>query len=181
MSDRDLWLARRLGDQLRDLEASGPEIAETIEAAFTRTEERSAAYAAAYREDYLTVVGRRLRERIAAAKESGHDRLSKDHSSRQRPGIRQQGVGSVGVSPGRHPRLQQAGQAHRQCVIESLDGKFRAECLNANWFMSLDEAQRKCEAWRRHYNEHRPHSAIGQQVPIQLHLPSGKPSQPVVR
>ena len=45
--------------------------------------------------------------------------------------------------------------------------------------MSLDEAQRKCEAWRRHYNERRPHSAIGQQVPIQLRLSTGKPSQPV--
>jgi len=65
--------------------------------------------------------------------------------------------------------------------IESLNGKFQTECLNANWFMSLDEARRKCEAWRRHYNEHRPHSAIGQQVPIQLHLPTEKPSQSVAR
>ena len=73
------------------------------------------------------------------------------------------------------------GKPTDNAYIESLNGKFRAECLNANWFMSLDEAQRKCEAWRREYNEHRPHSAIGQQVPIQLHLPSGKSSQSVVR
>jgi hypothetical protein len=33
------------------------------------------------------------------------------------------------------------------------NGKFRAECLNAHWFMSLDDARRKCEAWRRHYKE----------------------------
>ena len=33
--------------------------------------------------------------------------------------------------------------------IESFNGKFRAECLNANWFLSLDEARAKCEAWRR--------------------------------
>jgi hypothetical protein len=26
-------------------------------------------------------------------------------------------------------------------------------CLNAHWFMSLDDAVRKCEAWRRDYNE----------------------------
>src|SRR5262249_45820752 len=26
------------------------------------------------------------------------------------------------------------------------------ECLNAHWFMSLDDARRKCEAWRRDYN-----------------------------
>jgi hypothetical protein len=39
--------------------------------------------------------------------------------------------------------------------IESLDGKFRVECLNANWFLSLDEARRKCEGCRD-YNEVRP-------------------------
>jgi putative transposase len=27
-----------------------------------------------------------------------------------------------------------------------LDGKFRAECLNQHWFMSLDDAVRKCAA-----------------------------------
>lgn len=52
--------------------------------------------------------------------------------------------------------------------IESFNGKFRAECLNAHWFMSLDDAVRKCEAWRRDYNEVRPHSAIGNKPPISL-------------
>ncbi len=47
--------------------------------------------------------------------------------------------------------------------IESLNGKFRAECLNASWFMSLDEAIEKCAAWRRD-NEVRPHSAIGNEA-----------------
>jgi len=52
--------------------------------------------------------------------------------------------------------------------IESFNGKFRTECLNAHWFMSLDDAVRKCEAWRRDYNEVRPHSAIGNKPPIPL-------------
>jgi len=34
--------------------------------------------------------------------------------------------------------------------------------------MSLDDARRKCEAWRRDYNEERPHSAIGNKLPIEL-------------
>jgi Integrase core domain len=50
----------------------------------------------------------------------------------------------------------------------SFNGKFRTECLNAHWFMSLDDARRKCEAWRRDYNEERPHSAIGNKAPIEL-------------
>ena len=40
--------------------------------------------------------------------------------------------------------------------------------MNAHWFMSLDDARRKCEAWRRDYNEERPHSAIGNKAPIEL-------------
>lgn len=52
--------------------------------------------------------------------------------------------------------------------IESLNGKFRAECLSAHWFMSLEDARRKMEDWRRDYNEQRPHSAIGNKRPIEL-------------
>jgi putative transposase len=73
------------------------------------------------------------------------------------------------------------GKPTDNAFIESLNGKFRAECLNANWFMSLDEARRKCEAWRRDYNEVRPHSAIGNQVPAMLHRTARLPGQPAVR
>ena len=73
------------------------------------------------------------------------------------------------------------GKPTDNAFIESLNGKFRAECLNANWFLNLDEARSKCEAWRRDYNEVRPHSAIGNEVPIRLHLPAGNPGQPAVR
>ncbi len=52
--------------------------------------------------------------------------------------------------------------------IESFNGKFRAECLNTHWFMSLEDAREKMEAWRRDYNEVRPHSAIGNKPPIEL-------------
>jgi putative transposase len=41
------------------------------------------------------------------------------------------------------------GKPTDNAFIESFNGKFRAECLNANWFLSLDEARAKCEAWRR--------------------------------
>jgi putative transposase len=73
------------------------------------------------------------------------------------------------------------GKPTDNAFIESLNGKFRAECLNANWFLSLDEARRKCEAWRRDYNEVRPRSAIGNKVPIMLHRASGNPDQPAAR
>lgn len=73
------------------------------------------------------------------------------------------------------------GKPTDNAFIESLNGKLRAECLNAHWFLSLDEARRKCEAWLRDYNEVRPHSAIGNQVPAMLHRSTGNPGQAVAR
>lgn len=46
------------------------------------------------------------------------------------------------------------GKPSDNAFIESFNGKFRTECLNAHWFMSLPDAREKVEAWRREYNEH---------------------------
>ena len=66
------------------------------------------------------------------------------------------------------------GKPTDNAFIESFNGKFWAECLNANWFLSLDEA--RCEAWRRDYNEVRPHSAIGNKTPMELHRATASPA-----
>jgi putative transposase len=60
------------------------------------------------------------------------------------------------------------GKPTDNAFIESFNGKFRSECLNAHWFMCLADAAEKCEAWRRDYNEVRPHSAIGNKPPVTL-------------
>jgi putative transposase len=60
------------------------------------------------------------------------------------------------------------GKPTDNAFIESFNGKFWAERLNAHWFMTLDDVRRKCEAWRKDYNEERPHRAIGNKVPIEL-------------
>ena len=52
--------------------------------------------------------------------------------------------------------------------IESFNGRFRDECLNANWFTSLADARQRIEAWRRDYNEVRPHSALGYRTPVEF-------------
>lgn len=52
------------------------------------------------------------------------------------------------------------GKPTDNSFIESFNGKFRAECLNANWFQSLDEARQKCEAWRRDYNHASEHPSV---------------------
>ena len=49
--------------------------------------------------------------------------------------------------------------------IESFNGSLRDECLNLNWFLSLDDAQQKVEAWRVDCNEYRPHQSLGDMTP----------------
>ena len=49
--------------------------------------------------------------------------------------------------------------------IESFNGKFRDECLNEHWFQSMRQARTEIAAWRRDYNEVRPHSSIGRIPP----------------
>ena len=44
--------------------------------------------------------------------------------------------------------------------IESFNGSFRDECLNVHWFLSLDDARAKIEAWRKDYNGYRPHQSL---------------------
>jgi transposase InsO family protein len=60
---------------------------------------------------------------------------------------------------------------------ESFNGKLRDELLNAEIFDTLQEAQVVIEAWRRHYNEVRPHSALGYLPPAP---PAKLPAEPVV-
>ncbi len=57
------------------------------------------------------------------------------------------------------------GKPTDNAFIEAFNGRFRQECLNENWFLSLEEAVEKVESWRRHYNEEKPHSALGNLSP----------------
>ena len=70
------------------------------------------------------------------------------------------------------------GKPTDNAYIESLNGKFRAECLSAHWFLGLADARRKCERWRRDCNNVRPHSAIGYQTPAALAKRSPATSPP---
>jgi putative transposase len=52
--------------------------------------------------------------------------------------------------------------------IESFNGSFRDECLNVNWFLSMDDAAEKIEAWRDEYNNFRPHSSLNDLTPNEV-------------
>jgi putative transposase len=49
--------------------------------------------------------------------------------------------------------------------IESFNGRLRDECLNADQFLSIDDARRKINARWEDYNHQRPHSSLGNLTP----------------
>jgi putative transposase len=65
------------------------------------------------------------------------------------------------------------GKPVDNAFIESFNGKFRDECLNQHWFLDLDDARMKIEAWRIDYNEVRPHSALGNRTPTEYATEAG--------
>lgn len=60
------------------------------------------------------------------------------------------------------------GKPTENCYIESFNGRLRDECLNVEIFHSMPEVQGKLAAWRRDYNHHRPHSALGDMTPLEF-------------
>jgi putative transposase len=59
----------------------------------------------------------------------------------------------------------QPGKPTQNGHVESFNGRFRDECLSQAYFPTLARARAEIELWRLDYNEHRPHSAIGNETP----------------
>jgi putative transposase len=64
--------------------------------------------------------------------------------------------------------LIQPGRPMQNGYIEILNGKFRDECLNEQWFQSLPQARDCIDEWHKDYNEVRPHSSLGRIPPAQF-------------
>lgn len=58
-----------------------------------------------------------------------------------------------------------AGKPTDNCFAESFNGRFREECLNANWFADLADARRVIGNWRTDYNDVRPHGSLDDRTP----------------
>jgi putative transposase len=59
------------------------------------------------------------------------------------------------------------GKPNENAYIESFNGKFRDECLNEHWFVTMEQARKIIEAWRIEYNTERPHSSLGELTPTE--------------
>jgi putative transposase len=72
----------------------------------------------------------------------------------------------------------QPGKPTQNARIESFHGRLREECLAVSWFQNLFDARRKIAAWRKEYNEERPHSSLGYCTPKEFaELSRGKDGQ----
>lgn len=59
----------------------------------------------------------------------------------------------------------QPGKPNQNAYAESFNARFRDECLNQHWFVSLGEAKGIIEEWRKEFNEQRPHSSLNYKTP----------------
>ena len=57
------------------------------------------------------------------------------------------------------------GKPTQNAHVESFHGRLREECSAVSWFQNLFDARRKIAAWRKEYNEERPHSSLGYRTP----------------
>jgi len=73
--------------------------------------------------------------------------------------LEENGVRTIYIEP---------GSPWENPFIESFNGSFRDECLNMCVFGSVEEAQEIAEAWRKDYNEERPHSSLGYLTPAEF-------------
>jgi putative transposase len=62
------------------------------------------------------------------------------------------------------------GRPMENGYIESFHGRFREECLNEHWFLTLDDARETIERWRRDYNRVRPHSSLRYLTPEEFRM-----------
>lgn len=69
------------------------------------------------------------------------------------------------VEQGIETALIDPGKPWQNGTNESFNGKFRDECLAMEWFRNRLEAKVVIEDWRRHYNQVRPHSSLGDETP----------------
>lgn len=60
------------------------------------------------------------------------------------------------------------GKPTDNALIESFNASVRRECLSEHYFSTLAEAQVVLAVYRDEYNNHRPHSSLGQQTPARF-------------
>lgn len=67
-------------------------------------------------------------------------------------------------------RFIQPGKPSQNGLIERLNKTLRVECLNLDWFDSIDQLNEKIQQWWFEYNSLRPHSHLGYLTPNEYEI-----------
>lgn len=70
------------------------------------------------------------------------------------------------VEKGIEIKFIQPGKPTQNGIIERLNGTVRKECLNLNWFYTLEEINDLLGQWYKTYNFDRPHSSLNYKTPV---------------
>ena len=73
--------------------------------------------------------------------------------------------------------LIEPGRPMQNGYIESFNGRFRDECLNEHWLVTMAQAKRIIENWRIEYNTERPHSSLGNRTPVEFVMQSRRKTE----
>ena len=65
-------------------------------------------------------------------------------------------------------RLSRLEDPTDKACFQAFDGTPRAECFDVHWLDPWGEAKHLLEAWRREYNESRPHASLGDRTPSEF-------------
>jgi hypothetical protein len=57
------------------------------------------------------------------------------------------------------------GSPQQNAIVERFNRTYREDILDANLFLSIDQAQQITDQWLEEYNTDREHEALGYQTP----------------
>lgn len=60
------------------------------------------------------------------------------------------------------------GKPMQNAFVESFNGKFRDECLNEEWFLTINNARKNIEEWNNEYNSERVHTSLNGLSPYEF-------------
>ncbi len=103
----------------------------------------------------------RVLDRLVAARGAAPRTIRLDNG----PELTSKALDQWAYAHGVHLDFIEPGKPVQNCFIESLNGRFRDECLNEHWFQSLPHVRRIVEEYRIDYNWRRPHSSLGNRTP----------------
>jgi hypothetical protein len=88
----------------------------------------------------------------------------------RRGGWESPGIARLEHINGDEPYCQLWARVHnnQNAYIKSFNGRFRDECLNEHWFLTMAHARQVIEKWRNEYNTERPPSSLGDLTPEQF-------------